>query len=216
MTAKPSTGRTAVACFAAAIAMGGQAQAQDRMPGIAAEHLTPAQVKAIEDFVAVRGRNVTGPFGPFVPLLRSPELMVRAGALGEYLRYRSALPPRVSEMAILLVARRWTQQYEWFAHEPPARTAGVSAEIISAIAEGRRPKDMSEDEAALYDLYDEVHRNQSASDATYARAKAAFGEQGLMDAMGLLGYYTMLAMVMNTARTPLPEGVPAPLRPLPQ
>lgn len=191
-------------------------EAQDRMPAIPTERLTPAQVKAIEEFVAVRGPSVTGPFGPFVPLLRSPELMVRAGALGEYLRYRSALPPRLSEMAILLVARRWTQQYEWYAHEPPARKAGLSAEIISAIAEGRRPDTMTSDEAALYDLYDEIHRIQSASDPTYTRAKAAFGEQGVMDAMGILGYYTMLAMVMNTARTPLPEGVQAPLRPLPQ
>jgi 4-carboxymuconolactone decarboxylase len=141
--------------------------------------------------------------------------MVRAGALGEYLRYRSALPPRLSEMAILLVARHWTQQYEWHTHEPPARKAGLSTTIITAIAEGRRPPQMVEDEAVLYDLFDELHRHRTVSDATYARAKSAFGEQGVMDAMGILGYYTMLAMVMNTARTALPDGVEPPLRPLP-
>jgi 4-carboxymuconolactone decarboxylase len=192
-----------------------EGQSPERLPALPKELLTPAQAKAIEDFIAVRGPSVTGPFGPFVPLLRSPELMVRAAALGEYLRFRSALPPKLSEMAILLVARRWTQQYEWYAHEPPARAAGLSAETISGIAEGRRPTAMSEHESVLYDLYDELNRVQSVSDPTYARAKAAFGEPGVMDALGLFGYYTMLAMVMNTAGTPLPEGVPAPLRPLP-
>jgi len=191
-------------------------QAQDRLPPIPPDQLSSAQKEAIEEFVAVRGPSVTGPFGPFVPLLRSPELMVRTGALGEYLRYRSALSPRLSEMAILLVARKWTQQYEWYVHEPPALKAGLRPEIVAAIAEGRRPSGMADDEATLYDLSDELHRNLAVSDTTYARAVAAFGEHGVMDVMGILGYYTMLAMVMNTAQTALPAGVVPPLRPLPR
>jgi 4-carboxymuconolactone decarboxylase len=192
------------------------AAAQDRMPAIAPDRLTPAQVEAVEEFVSVRGPAVTGPFGPFVPLLRSPELMVRAGALGEYLRYRSALPPRLSEMVILLIARQWTQQYEWYTHEPPALKAGLSPAIVAAIAEGRRPAGLTDQEQAVYDLVDELTRNRSVSDATYARAVALLGERGVVDTTGIMGYYTLLAMVMNTARTALPEGAPSPLRSLPR
>jgi 4-carboxymuconolactone decarboxylase len=192
------------------------AGAQDRMPAIAPDQLTPAQKEAVEEFVSVRGPGVTGPFGPFVPLLRSPELMVRAGAMGEYLRYRSALPPRLSEMVILLIARQWTQQYEWYTHEPPALKAGLSPATIAAIAEGRRPVGMTDQEAVVCDLVDELTRNRSISDTTYARAVKLLGERGVMDTTGIMGYYTLLAMAMNAARTALPEGAPPPLRPLPQ
>ena len=190
--------------------------AQDRMPAILEAALTTEQKQAVDEFVAVRGRDVTNPFGPFVPLLRSPELMVRAAAVGEYLRYRSTLPPRLSEMAILLIARHWNQQYEWHVHEPSAAKAGLSADIINALAEGRRPAVMAQDETAIYDLSDEVHRNRSVSDETYAKAIRAMGERGVIDAIGIFGYYTMLAMVMNTAQTPLPDGVSPPLQPLPR
>jgi 4-carboxymuconolactone decarboxylase len=117
---------------------------------------------------------------------------------------------------ILLTARQWTQNYEWAAHEPLARQGGLSAAVIAAVAEGRRPSAMAEDEDALYTLCDELRRNQSVSDATYARAVKALGEQGVIDALGLTGYYTLLAMVMNTARTPLRPGTPPPLVPFPR
>jgi 4-carboxymuconolactone decarboxylase len=142
--------------------------------------------------------------------------MSRARAMGDYLRFKSALSPRLSEFVILLVSRRWTQQYEWNAHQPLALKAGLSADVVAAIAEGRRPNAMAADEDALYALVDEVHRNQSVSDATYAKAVASVGEQGVIDTLGLAGYYTLLAMVMNTARTPLPPGVVPPLAPLPR
>jgi 4-carboxymuconolactone decarboxylase len=179
------------------------AHAQDRMPPIAASALTEAQRKAVEEFKAARSAELSG---PFVPLLRSPEVMSRARAMGDYLRFRSTLPPRLSEFVILLIARRWTQQYEWNAHQPLAIRGGVRAETVAAIAEGRRPDRMAADEEALWTLVDEVHRNQSVSDASYAKAVASVGEQGVIDALGICGYYTMLAMVMNTARTPLPPG----------
>jgi 4-carboxymuconolactone decarboxylase len=197
----------AAACFAA------PALAQDRMPPIPADKLTDAQRKAIAEFKTARSADVSG---PFVPLLRSPEVMTRARAMGDYLRFRSALPPRLSEFVILITARRWTQQYEWNAHQPLALQGGVKAEVVKAIAEGRRPEHMAADEEAIYTLIDEVDRNRSVSDATYASAIAAVGEQGVVDTLGLVGYYTTLALVMNTARTPLPPGATAGLAPFPR
>jgi 4-carboxymuconolactone decarboxylase len=188
------------------------ALAQDRMPPISADKLTAAQKKAIEEFKQVRGNDISG---PFVPLLRSPEVMTRARAMGDYLRFKSALPPRLSEFVILLTARQWTQNYEWHAHAPLALKGGLKEEIVAAIAEGRRPAQMAKDEQALYELVDELHRNQSVSDTTYANALAAVGEQGLIDAVAIVGQYTMLAMVLNTARTSLPPGATPALKSLP-
>jgi len=182
----------------------GAVSAQDRLPLIAPDKLTEAQVKAIEEFKAARSADVTG---PFVPLLRSPEAMNRVRALGDYLRFRSALPPRLSEFVILLTARQWTQRYEWGAHAPIARQAGVSDATIAAIAEGRRPDRMTEDEDVLYALHDELRRTGGVSDATYAKAVARFGEKGVVDAIGITGYYTLLAMVLNVARTPASDAV---------
>ena len=187
--------------------------AQDRMPPIPADKMTDAQRTAVAEFKAARSADISG---PFVPLLRSPEVMNRARAMGDYLRYKSTLPPRLSEFVILMTARRWTQQYEWNAHQPLALKGGLNPDIVKAIAEGRRPEHMAEDEDVLYALGDELHRNQSVSDATYARAVAKLGEQGVIDAIGITGYYTMLAMVLNTARTPLPDGTRPALAPFPR
>lgn len=187
--------------------------AQDRMPPIAADQMTEAQKAAVAEFVAARKVGISG---PFVPLLRSPEVMNRARALGDYLRYNSVLPPRLSEFTILLTARRWSQNYEWDAHATLARQGGLAPEIIAAIADGRRPDKMADDEATIYAFCDELHRRQSISDATYASAVRAFGEQGVIDILGISGYYTMLAMVLNTARTPVPEGHVPGLAPFPR
>src|SRR6266850_3826527 len=123
------------------------AQSQDRMPPIAADKLTDAQKKAIEEFRAARSAELSG---PFIPLLRSPEVMSRARAMGDYVRFHSVLPPRLSEFVILITSRQWTQSYEWNAHAPLARQGGLSADIVNAIAEGRRPERMAEDEEILY------------------------------------------------------------------
>ena len=187
--------------------------AQDRMPPIPPERMTEAQKAAVAEFVAARKVGISG---PFVPLLRSPEVMNRARALGDYLRYNSVLPPRLSEFAILITARRWSQNYEWDAHSTLARQGGLSAEVITAIAAGRRPDRMAADEEIVYTLCDELHRLQSVSDATYARAVGAFGEQGVIDVVGISGYYTLLAMVLNTARTPVPAGHVPGLAPFPR
>jgi 4-carboxymuconolactone decarboxylase len=197
--------------LAAVFGAAGSAGAQDRMPPIPADKLTDAQKKAIEEFKAARSVDISG---PFVAMLRSPEVMNRARAMGDYLRFRSSLPPRLSEFVILLTARRWTQQYEWNAHAPLAVKGGLNADIVKAIAEGRRPEKLAEDEEIVYLLFDEIQRTQSVSDGTYARAVGKIGEQGVIDVMGITGYYTMLAMVMNTARTPLPAGAKPALGPL--
>jgi len=160
----------------------------------------------VAEFRADRGVDLTG---PFIPMLRSPELMTRAAAMGQYLRYRSEIPPRLSEFVILMTSRRWSQQYQWAVHQPFAIEAGLSQDVVRAIAEGRRPDDMTDDEATLYDFCDELATNQSVSDPTYARMIARFGERGVVDTVGIVGYYTMLAMMLNTARVP-----PAPGKPL--
>ena len=192
-------------CMALLLAVGWPmtGAAQDRLPPIPAEKMTPEQRKAAEEFRAARNADVSG---PFMPLLRSPEVMNRARAMGDYLRFKSVFPPRLSEFAILITARQWTQNYEWDAHYQLALKGGLREDIARAVAEGRRPERMAEDEEILYNFCTELHQNKSVSDATYARMLKTFGEQGIIDAIGISGYYTLLAMALNTARTPVPGG----------
>ena len=188
------------------------AAAQNRMVPIPADRMTEAQKKAAAEFEAARGTLS----GPWAVMLRSPEMINRARGLSDYLRFNSSLPPRLSEFVILITAREWSQQYEWNAHHPLALKGGLNPEIAKAVADGRRPEKMADDEAALYDFCIELHRNRSVSDATYARTLAKFGEQGVVDAIGLSGWYTLVAMVLNTARTPLPAGAAPALAPFPR
>jgi 4-carboxymuconolactone decarboxylase len=205
------TARLAVFAVLLSISLSTTAEAQNRMPPIPTDKMTEAQKKAAAEFEAARGTLS----GPWAVILRSPEMVNRARSLSDYLRFKSSLPPRLSEFVILITAREWTQQYEWNAHHSLAMKGGLNPEIAKAVAEGRRPEKMADDEAALYDFCIELHRHRSVSDATYARALAKFGEQGLVDAIGLSGWYTLVAMVLNTARTPLPAGVAPPLAPFP-
>jgi len=187
-----------------AFAAVGSAGAQERMPPIPPDKLSAEQKKAIEEYKASRAGT---PGGPWAALLRSPEVMNRGRALSDYLRFKSVLPPRLSEFVILLTAREWTQNYEWNAHHPLATKGGLNPEIAKAVAEGRRPDRMAEDEEAIYNFCTELQRNHSVSDATYARMVSKFGEQGVIDTIGIAGWYTLVAMVLNTSRTPLPSGV---------
>jgi 4-carboxymuconolactone decarboxylase len=184
----------------------------DRMPRVAEPDLTAEQRKAAEEFRAGRGYAV---HGPFAVMLRSPEVMLRAMAMGDYLRFRNVLPRRVSEMVILIAAREWTQQFEWTHHYKYAMEAGLDKAIADAIADSRRPDTMAEDEAAAYDFSIELHRRKSVSDATYARALALFGERGIIDLIGITGYYSFLAMMLNVARTPADAGGAEPLQRFP-
>jgi len=193
------------------VVAGFAAGAQDRMPPLPKEQLTDEQTQALAEFVAARGQ----PTGPWNVLLRSPELMKRTRGLSDYLRFESVLPGYLREFAILMTARQWGQNYEWNAHFPLAIDEGFSAEMAQAIAEGRRPDGMLEDEEILYDFVLELQRNHSVSDATYDRAVERFGEQGVVETVSLVGYYTMISMILNTARTPLPPDAAPALAPFP-
>lgn len=187
--------------------------AQDRMPAIPLEKMNDLQKKYAEEIIkGPRGAL----YGPFIPLIRSPELMDKAQRMGEYLRYKSAIGNKLSELVILIVARRWTQQVEWHIHDLIALKAGIKPEVVKAIAEGRRPSGMAEDEDIVYEFCDELHANKSVSDTTYNRALARFGEQGVIDMLGINGYYTFLAMIMNATRTAVPDGKAGALQPLPK
>ena len=183
--------------------------AQNRMPEIPSDKLTDAQKKALDQFISKRG----GPLvrGPFLALLRSPDVMTPAEILGEYLQFKTVLPPKLRELVILITARQWTQDTEWNSHVAIAVKDGLSPEIATALAAGQRPPAMDEGEQIVYDFCDELHRNQSITDATYAKAVEKFGEQGVVDIISVNGYYTWFAMIMNSVRatpfTPVP-GMP--------
>jgi 4-carboxymuconolactone decarboxylase len=179
--------------------------AQDRMPRIPPEKRTAAQQQAVADFLQLRGPNSLT--SSFETLLRSPELMVRTSAIGEYVR-RSVLPPRLYEFIVVVTARHLDSQYEWDAHYKPALDAGLSQALLQDLVEGRAPSMLTNDERILWDLLDELHRTNRVSDATYGRALARFGEQGIIDAVATSGYYMMLGAVLNTAQTQGVGGAP--------
>ena len=179
----------------------------ERLGRIPDDHLSPEQRTAIETYTTARKEPDIS--GPWIPLLRSPELLVRTQALGEYLRYRSVFPPPLSELIILITARHWSQPYEWGLHCPIAIKAGVERETADAIGAGRRPERMSDDQEALYEFCTELLETRTVSDATYARARERFGEAGVVEAASIVGYYAMLAAILNTARTPAEPGMPA-------
>jgi 4-carboxymuconolactone decarboxylase len=175
----------------------------DRLPPIPAAALTDDQIAASEAFLASRGTAV---FGPFVPLLRSPEMMLRVQKLGEQCRYHNRLGLKLSEFIILMVARRLGQPVEWAIHAPIAEKAGVSPDTIAALAEGRRPASLDAEEALIHDALSEMWAHNQWSDATWAAVTSRFGEDGAIDLVVTAGYYALLANVMNVARTMVPPG----------
>jgi 4-carboxymuconolactone decarboxylase len=189
------------------------AMAQDRMPAIPVDKMTEAQKKAAAEFAEGRGYAVRG---PFAAMLRSPEVMLRAKAMGDYVRFKSTIPAKLNELAIIITARQWVQNYEWQAHRALAEKAGLRPQIAQAIADGHRPTGMAVDEEIVYDFCTELHANKSVSDDTYARTLDKFGEQGVIDLTAANGYYTFNAMMMNVARTALPAGVKAQLQAFPK
>lgn len=145
--------------------------------------------------------------GPLALWLRRPALAERAQTLGEYCRFGSSLEPRLSELGILVTARAWTSQYEWFVHKKFALKAGLAPEIVEAVRRGERPDFANEEEAAVHDFARELHARRKVSDETYARAEAVLGEARLVDLVALLGYYCLVSMTLNVFEIPLPEGV---------
>lgn len=180
----------------------------DRLPPIPESDWTPEQRRLAQPIIdGPRGALIS----PFVPLLRSPELMDHAQRMGEYLRYRSRIGLRLSELAICITARQWSQQVEWAIHAPIALREGIDPDTLDDIAHGRPPRALRPDEAVLHAFCTELHTRRSVSDATWARAIALWGEAGVIDLIGINGYYTFLSMVMNSARTTVPPSSAAPL-----
>ena len=179
----------------------------ERLGRIPEDQLTAEQREAIDTYK--RSRNEADISGPWIPLLRSPETLVRTQALGQHLRYKTVLPPHLSELVILITARHWSQPYEWGLHSPIALKAGVDRAFVDAIGAGRRPERMSEEQEILYEFCTELLQDRMVNDPTYERALARFGEAGVVEAASMVGYYAMLAAVLNTARTPAEPGMPA-------
>jgi 4-carboxymuconolactone decarboxylase len=170
----------------------------ERLPPIPPERWTDAQRVEAEAMLAGPRRAIVP---PFVPLLRSPELAGHVQRLGAQVRFRSSIGVRLTELAILVTASEWQQSVEWAIHAPIAEREGVPRALIDALARRERPAAMADDEAAVYDVCIELHRERKLSDPTWARALARFGEQGVVDLIAVNGYYALLAMVMNAART---------------
>lgn len=181
-----------------------------RFPVIPPEQMT-AEQKQVHDEIASGPRG--GVRGPFPALMHNPELARRVQMLGEHLRYKSKLPPALNELAILVTARKWSAQYEWFAHAKLAKAAGLNPAIVDAIAEGRKPSGMSADEALVHAFAEAVLYKGEPGDGLFNEAKDRFGYDGVLDMIALCGYYTTVALILNAAQVAVPDGT-VPLKPL--
>jgi 4-carboxymuconolactone decarboxylase len=175
----------------------------DRFKPLTWEQLTPAQKAMVNDLFAGSRTSMNGPFNV---LLRSPEMGNASQKLGDYLRFHTAVPQRLNEMAILMTARWWSAQYEWTAHKALALTAGLTPSVIDDMQAGRRPAGMKADEATVFDFCTELREHRRVSDATFKAATSLLGEQGVVDLVGVMGYYDLVSMVLNVDRYPLPQG----------
>jgi len=195
-------------------------QNQERFKRITTDQMSAEQKQYFDSLMAgpisgtgsagvVQGATSLG--APFNVMLRSPVLAERLRKVGEYLRFESTIPKRLNEFAILVTARTWTAQYEWYAHHRLAIKAGLNPEVAAELAQGKRPSNMQADEEAVYNFCHELHTTHGVSDANYQAVLDLFGEQGVVDLMVVSGYYVMISMVLNVNRSPLPEGaVPIP------
>ena len=182
-----------------------------RFRPLAESEMSEAQRRVYGDIAAGPRGGVRGPFNA---LLRSPELADRAQKLGEWVRFNSSIPEALKEFAILVTARYWSAQYEWHAHHAHALKAGLDPRLAAELARGLRPSGMSEAEAAVHDFCRELHEKKAVSDENYARVLKHFGECGAVDLIGVVGYYTLVSMILNVDRVPIPGGAPEPLPPL--
>jgi 4-carboxymuconolactone decarboxylase len=184
--------------------------AQERFPRLTPDAMTPQQREVAAEIAAGPRGEVRG---PFLALLHNPELARRVQSLGEYLRFRSKLPPRLIELAVLQTARRWNCQHEWVMHSKLALEAGLDKKVVEAIAINREPSNLSEEEKAVYAFCREVHASGHAGDAAFDAIRERFGLDGALELIALNGYYTLMAMLLNTAGLPLPGNADPPLKP---
>ena len=177
--------------------------------------LDPAQLSEDERRIMeaiAKSRSSTGIVGgPFAAWMRSPELCDRAQHLGDFCRFHSSLEPVHSEFAIIVTAQFWKSQYEFFAHAKIALSSGVPEAVVEAIRTGKQPTLTDPKHVAIYAFVKEYFETHRVSDATYAQAKAALTERGVVDLVGIIGYYTLVAMTLNVFEVSLPEGEPDPL-----
>ena len=186
-----------------------------KIPPARLKQLTEAEMTAQQraiaaDMLQSRGKGAIG--GPFGVFLHAPDYGDLAQKLGAHCRYRTAVPPRLSEFAILVLARFWRAQYEWYVHAPIAEKAGVAPKTIKDLQAGRAPKSAPKDERAIYEFISELHKTKRVSDEVYARLHAVLGDVGMVEFTGILGYYTLIAMTLNVFRVPLPAGAALPFR----
>lgn len=172
-----------------------------------AESFSP-EARAVADAILAGPR--AGLSGPFVPWLESPELAALAQQLGRFTRYDTVLPTRLSELAILYTGQHWSAQFEWHHHAPIAREAGVPQSVLDAMQRGERPVFAADDEQAVYDFCDEVYRLRRVRDVTFARAHNILGQRGVVELVGILGYYALVSMTLNVFAVPIPEDATAP------
>ena len=199
-------------------------QKSGRFPILSPDELDAGQRKLVEALIAGGRGGGAAPTpeaiaamlkrGPFNAWMRSPELGEKMQAVGDQVRFKSSIPLRLNEFAILITARYWTSQYEWYAHHILAMKAGLDPKITEQLAANKRPAGMKDDEAAVYDFCTQLHRAKKVSDAAYKRAVGLFGEKGVMDLIGVSGYYTAVSMTLNVAEVPVPAGQKDPLKPL--
>jgi 4-carboxymuconolactone decarboxylase len=184
----------------------------DRFAPLTYERMTPEQ-KTLTDHVLAGERGTMN--GPFNVLLRSPEMGDLAQKFGAHMRFHSSLPNRLNEFAILMTARFWNSQFEWYAHHRYALQAGLSPAVIEAVANGKRPASMQPDEEAVYNFCNELLNTKEVTDATFRAAVNRLGERSVVDLVGVVGYYHLVSMLLNIDRYPLPEGAKPELKPLP-
>ena len=194
-------------------ALGASADEIVRFAPLAPEQLAPEQ-RAWAEAITAPPRNARFTNPPYRAYIRNIELAQKLTPLSDYLRWNTSLQARLSEMAILITAREWSSQYEWAAHYPLAMKGGLDPSIAEDIAHGRRPQAMKDDETALYDLATELYRTKNVSDATYAAALKHFGERGIMDVIGIIGYYDLVSMTLITMRAQPRDNSVVPLPPL--
>jgi 4-carboxymuconolactone decarboxylase len=176
----------------------------DRFKPLTYDQMTPAQ-KTLTDHVLSGERRSMG--GPFNVLLRSPEMGDLVQQFGARMRFHSSLAPRLNEFAIIITARHWTAQYEWYLHKQAALRAGLNPAIVDAVAAGKRPASMQPDEETVYTFCSELLKTKHVSDATFHAAVKSFGERGVVDLVGVTGYYQLVSALLNVDRYPLPDGV---------
>jgi len=185
----------------------------DRFKPLTYEEMTPPQKTLIDHLLAGERRGSTE--GPFNVFLRSPEMGDAAQQLGAQIRFHSSLPRKLNELAIITTARYWGAQFEWTAHSRSAAQAGVSAAVIDAIANGKRPTGLAPDEEAVYNFCHELLSTKQVSDATFKATVGVVGERGAVDLIGAMGYYSLVSMALNVDRYPLADGAKPELKPLP-